>query len=300
MRLILLALFCVATLPVVAKPPGAAVAGAVPDEIGFTLEDAHIVVQAELEPGQPLPFLFDSGLSRGHLITPAAAAMLGLQGGKTLGFQSAEGERREAADVQVAQLRIGTALLRDQPFAILALPPAVIARADQPPLAGMLGAPLLAQAVLCIDYGQRVLRRWSREDFDDRGWTVVPMTIERGLPIIEVDIDGEPARLIVDTGNNGAIVVHAAFAARANFAQRYPPFTVGSAHSGGAAFETRWGEAERVTIAPEARLRAVPLMVMPAGSDPGWGVDGMLGFQLLSMLDPCLDRDGGRFMFRRR
>lgn len=295
----LAALFFALVLPAGARPPAgnpAQNAATIP----FTLEDARIVVQVEVKPGQRLPFVFDSGLSRGHMISTQAAAALGLQGGEKLAFLSADGERREAVNLKLDAVRIGEALLRDQPFAILDLPAARTTRPGQPPLAGFIGAPLMEQSVLCVDYEQRVMRRWPRDAFDATGFTTLPMPLKRGLPTIEVDIDGHRATVIVDTGNNIALVVYPSFAERADFARRYPALAPGTAHTGGELFDTLWGEAAAVALNAKARFRDVPMMLAPQGFDPAWGIDGMIGFELLSQLDPCLDREGGRFLFARR
>lgn len=297
MRHHLAALLCMLAVPAGAKPPAGTPAAA---DIPFALEDTRIVVQVEVKPGQRLPFVFDSGLSRGHIISTHAAAALGLKGGEKLALLSADGERREAANLRLDLLRIGEARLRDQPLAILDLPPERTARAGQVPLAGFVGAPLMEQAVLCIDYERRVMTRWARETFDADGHTTLPMHLRQGLPTIEANIDGHRAALIVDTGSNVALVVYPSFAERAEFARRYPAFAPGTAHTGGALFETFEGEAASVVLAANARFRGVPMMLAPQGFDPAWGIDGMIGYELLSMLHPCLDRDGGRLLFRRR
>eukprot|EP01035_Chromulina_nebulosa_P048292 gene48292-65511_t len=123
--------------------------------------------------------------------------------------------------------------------------------------------------------------------------TSVPMALNHGLPTIVVDIDGAKARLIVDSGNNGAVVVYPAFATRHDFRKRYPDLVAHSGSDGsGQDFEVLNGEAKVVAISPDAAFQLVPLTVMPQGMDPAWGIDGMVGFEVLSRLNPCLDRDG--------
>jgi len=299
MRVLLAIFAALVWLPAWAKAPVESGATPAVAAIPFALEGARIVVQVEVKPGQRLPFVFDSGLSRGHMMSTQAAAAMGMKGGEKLAFLSADGERREALNVKLDAVRIGEALLRNQPFAILEIPAARTERPGQTPLAGFIGAPLMEQAVLCIDYSQRVMQRWTREAFDVAGYTALPMKLNRGLPTIQADIDGRRATLIVDTGNNIALVVYPSFAARADFARRYPALAPGTAHTGGELFETLWGEAATVVLTPNARFREVPMMLAPQGFDPAWGIDGMIGFELLSQIHLCLDREGERFLFKR-
>lgn len=270
-----------------------------PAVIPFLLEGANIVVDVELAPGRKLPFVFDSGLSNGNLVTPEIAKAFGLKPSTNQGVNDASGDHNAATLTTVASVRIGGASLSKQSFAIVAIPEQVIGRPGKTPLAGFIGAPLLENAVLCIDYEHQRMQRWARRDFDDRGLTSIPMTLSHGLPTIVVDVDGAKARLIVDSGNNGAVVVYPAFATRHNFRKRYPDLVAHSGNDGsGQDFKVLNGEAKLVAISPDAAFQWVPLTVMPQGMDPAWGIDGMVGFEVLSRLNPCLDRDGQRFLFR--
>lgn len=287
-----------AALPAFAATPATRTAGK-PAEIPFTLEGGNIVVDVELKPGQHLPFVFDSGLSNGNLIATAAAKALDLKPDSQLDIGDAGGARESAALTTIPRILVGAARLSDQLFAIIAMPDAVTHRQGKPPIAGFLGAPLLQDAVLCIDYTHRNMRRWARSDFDGAGRSSVPMTLTHELPTIAVDIDGRKARLIVDSGNDGAVVVFPSFADQNDFRTRYPHLAAREANGGsGQTFETLTGEAASVRIGPDTEFRHVPLAVIPQGMDPAWGIDGMVGFGVLSRLNPCLDREGQRLLFR--
>jgi hypothetical protein len=268
--------------------------------IPFELDAARIIVQVEARPGLLLPFIVDTGLARAHLIDTDAATGLGLEAGRKLGFVSPDGTQRSGGLTEIAELRIGDARLTAQPFAVVDLPDAITARPGRPPLAGFVGAPLLDDAVLCIDYRAQQLQRFSRQAFDASGWSSVPLRLAHGLPTVQMEIDGRKATLIVDSGNNAGLVVSASFAQENDFASRYRGFEVSSAHMGGEAVEILSGEAQRARLAADAAFRDVPLMVTPDGFDPSWGIDGMLGYELLRLLNPCLDREGGRLLYRRR
>lgn len=268
-------------------------------EIPFAVEAGNIVLEVELgPPGHTLPFVFDSGLSHGNLVTPTAAAQVGLEGDRDLDIGDATGDLHRGRLVTVPRLRVGQVQLADQVFAIVDIPQAVTSRPGKPPLAGFLGAPLMQDAVLCVDYARGRLQRWPRAAFRPGDLSAVPMKLRRGLPTLQVTIDGQRAILIVDSGNNGAVTVYPAFAQRTGFAQRYPdlaPQDVSDAS--GARSSVLTAEAGVVEFGPGAVFHHVPLAVIPQGMDPAWGIDGMVGYVVLSQLNPCLDRDGERFFF---
>lgn len=273
-----------------------------PVEIPFRLEGGYIVVDAELPGGRHLPFVFDSGLSNGNIVTTATAKALGLKpdakAGAKLGVNDASGVRSDAALTRIPSLRIGGAKLVDSSFAIVPVPSQVTARPGKTSLAGFIGAPLLQDSVLCIDYAHETMQRWPRTTFSSGGFTAIPMKQVHALPTVSATIDGRRATLIVDSGNDGAVLVYQDFADRNEFRKRYPRSST-QAGSGGAGqdFEATTVEVDSVMLSPEADFRHVPLTVIPQGMDPAWGIDGMIGYEVLSRLDPCLDRDGQRFLF---
>lgn len=269
-----------------------------PAEIPFVVEQGKIVVEAELEPGSKLPFVFDSGLSHGNLVTPEAAARIGLKGDRELSIGDATGDLHSGRLATVEKVRVGEAQLTDQVYAIVDIPAPVTERPGKPRLAGFLGAPLMKGAVLCVDYERGRLQRWSRTSFEPRDLSSVPMQLLRELPTLQVKIDGQQATLIVDSGNNGAITVYPSFARRVGFLKRYPELVEQDVSDGsGVASSVLLAEAEVVEFGAGAVFHHVPLAVIPQGMDPQWGIDGMVGYVVLSQLNPCLDRDGERFLF---
>lgn len=269
-----------------------------PAEIPFALEAGNIVVDVELKPGKTLPFVFDSGLSHGNIVTTDAAESLDLKSSGKLDIGDASGDLHSATLTEVPSVRLGEAKLTNQIFAVVDVPDPVTQRSGKPPLAGFIGAPLMKDAVLCLDYEDRKMQRWARRDFDPAGRESIPMTLNHDLPTIVVHIDGKPATLIVDSGNNGAIVLYPSFAPESEFFKRYPELGARSGTDGGGQnYRALTAEADEVEIMPGMGFRHVPLAVIPQGMDPAWGIDGMVGFAILSQLNPCLDREGQRFLF---
>ena len=278
---------------------GLARAAEPPVEIPFALEGHNIVIGVDFGQGRRLPFALDTGLAPGNLVTPEAAKRVGIEAQASLGVRDAGGARVDAHVAKVPSLRIAGLALSDQLFAVTRIPSQVLQRPGKGLLAGYIGAPLLADAVVCIDYGRRKLAYWHRADFPAAGLVSVPMQLKHGLPTVSVDIDGAPATLIVDSGADTAITVYASFAQRHDFIRRYRIRGTDQGNGGsGRSFQALLTEADSTKLGPGAAFENTPMQVIPQGMDPQWGIDGVLGFQVLQLLDPCLDEAGGRLLYR--
>lgn len=274
-----------------AQPPG-------PAEIGFTLFKTGIVVEVALAPGLRLPFVFDTGLSAHNILAAATAKRLALTPQGKAGFRDSSGARGAAGVVTLPRIEIGPLVLKDPVFAVVPLPAGLRLRPPKPPIAGYLGPPLMQDAVLCIDYGDTVLRRWAHAAFDATGMASVPMPLNHGLPTIRVRIDGIPATLVVDTGSDSGVALFPAFVQAHQLRERYTDLQAGRALSGGGeTFRVLKGYAGSVRIG-STTLERVPLLFINQAFDPAWGIDGLAGYALLSRLDPCLDRAGERFLWQ--
>lgn len=266
--------------------------------IPFVLDQSRIVVDVELRPGTVLPFVFDSGLSEGNIVTRAVADSLQIKGAEKARIGDASGDRQVAKVATLSSIRVGNVRFSNQIFAVVDVPNEVTRRDSGKAVAGFLGAPLMKAAVLCIDYQKGTLQRWARTSFKSEGRSSVPLKLVHGLPTIAVIIDGRPARMIVDSGNNAAIVVYEAFAERYDFHTRYPDLAPhGGRDGGGQHYEALITDARSVEIGIGAGFENVPLAVIPQGMPPSWGIDGMIGYELLAAINPCIDRDGGRLFY---
>ncbi|MDB5977663.1 MAG: hypothetical protein JWR07_4423 [Nevskia sp.] len=269
-----------------------------PARIPFTLTHSNIVVEVGLMSDHPLPFIFDSGLSVGNILTTDTARKLGLSSKGRAHFTDSSGTGGSTGVTTIQTVHVGAAVLDEQTFAITDVPETLIAQKGKPPIAGFLGAPLMQEAVLCIDYRHKVMQRWKRSDFDDAGLSSIPMRSNHGLPTIDISIDGLQATLIVDSGNNGGVELFPAFAEQNDLRKRYPDLKLleGTA-GGGQTFDVFSGVADAVGVDSNSTLRQVPLSLIAQAMDPAWGIDGLAGFEFLSRLNPCLDREGQRLLW---
>lgn len=266
-----------------------------PATIPFTLHGDNIVVMASLDSSAPMPFIFDSGLSHGGIVTRQTAAKLGLKPLRDLNVGEASGGAGQMAKLtQVHSMRMGRAVLTDPPFAIIDVASQVVTRPGKAPIAGFIGAPLLQDAVVCIDYAHRVITRWPRAAFDAQGYIAAPAQLSHGLVTVEADVDGLTATLAIDTGNNGGVEFFPAFARAHRLLDRYPDLRPMQGMSGtGQTFNILAGTAKHVQFAPQVVLKQASLLLVAQAFDPTWGIDGLLGYHVLSRLNPCIDRDGG-------
>lgn len=279
--------------------PLAVAASGSPTTIPFTLEGHNIVVEVRFSPNRQLAFALDTGLSKGNVITQKAAKSLGIKADRDMGVHDASGERATAKLATLSSIQIGGVTLNDVPFAIIDIPGNVTWRPKGRSLAGFIGAPLMKDAVLCIDYRHRTLKHWPVADFDATEMSSVPMKLNHSLPTVEVVIDGRRATMIADSGAEAALTVYSSFAESNDFGRRYHPLGTETGNGGnGQTFQAVVTQAGTVAIGPGAEFSNVPLQVIPQGMDPDWGIDGMIGFQLLKELNPCLDRENERFLYK--
>ncbi len=121
--------------------------------VPFDLIDNRIVVDARFN-GRPLRVIFDTGA--GYILTPEAAAELGLDV-EGAGQSGGAGEQRVDTGVtQVADMQIGDVHIRDHEYAVISLAdsPNVFGSAQ---IDGVVGFEVLERFVTRIDYEEREL-----------------------------------------------------------------------------------------------------------------------------------------------
>lgn len=273
-------------------------AGTAPAQIPFSLYQGNIVVPVVLGDHPPLPFVFDSGLSHGNIITTQTAEKLGIKASGKVHLGDASGAGRSGGFTRIDHIRVGSVVLAKQPFAIVKVPSQVVARNGKPPIAGYIGAPLLKNAVVCVDYADKTLERWPRAAFKPQAYDKVPARVNHGLVTIYVIVDGLPAVVAIDTGNNGGVELFPAFVKAHHLLKRYPDMRAMKGASGaGNEFHMLGGTAGVVEFGPHTAVKNAALMFIAQSFDPAWRINGLVGYRALSRLDPCIDRAGGHVYF---
>lgn len=173
-------------------------------ELPLTLVDGYPLIPALLA-GQPVAFLLDTG-AQAMLVTPETAAALNLPlAGMTRIFGT--GGSQEARVVRLLGLRLGGARMPDVLSPVAALP--IELRSD-PPLAGLLGASLLARFDLDIDIPSARLALWGPGDCAPFSGNTLPLEVSRaGEPFLPVRINGQPLLALLDTGSRATLLTQA-------------------------------------------------------------------------------------------
>lgn len=152
--------------------------------------------------GQPVSFLLDTG-AQGMLVTPeiAAALRLPLRG---LTRIYGTGGSQEAKLVLLPGLRLGDAAM---PALVAPIAPLPVDLRTDPPLAGLVGAALLARFDLDFDAPR------NRVTLSDPGSCApppglsLPLDVSRaGEPYIPVRVNGQPLLALIDTGSRATLL----------------------------------------------------------------------------------------------
>ena len=168
------------------------------------------IVDVSIDGEAPLRMLLDSGGS--NTMSGRAARRLGLRqtgydrtGGIGLGML---GERY----AMVRTMRIGAAVLRDQPFEIF--------DDKTSDTDGTIGCEVLERFVARFDFPKRRLTLAMRDTFRENH-EAIPMHLEGCQPEIEATMDGFTGAFAIDTGSGSAIDVMAPFVRSHHLIARY-------------------------------------------------------------------------------
>jgi len=157
--------------------------------------------------GQALRFVLDSGGLT--LLTAATAARLGLPVEGRLEAGGAGGHSAAAGFVRVPQLAVGAAVVLERPLLrVLAMPEASDVLGV--PVDGILGAELLRRLVVRIDYEAQRLELLAPATEPQPDWGErLPLAFFAHIPCVAATLDDQPAQFWLDTGNSGAVLLHA-------------------------------------------------------------------------------------------
>ncbi|HET9029748.1 MAG TPA: retropepsin-like aspartic protease [Candidatus Aquilonibacter sp.] len=131
----------------------------------------------------------------------------------------------------------------------------------------------------------------------DEARTVVPFVQTDPLPMIEAKVNGQPVRLLIDTGA-AALELSPDAAKRCGIAMRAAGTAV---FAGGMKARIRRGHADRLTLASTI-IRNVPAGELPAGASMLGGAtfDGIIGTTILRRFIATLDYRHARLVLEKR
>ena len=251
--------------------PAAACAGPRRAEVPVQVRDGFPFVPGTVA-GQPVTLLLDTG-SEGMAVTPEAvrALSLPLLPGATARVLGTGG----AHDALVARLqgvRVGGAPVRDRDAPVLALPglPAVV-----PPVAGLLGAPLLAAYEVELDGPGGRMALHEPQGCPGPPWPGAVLRLHvtaAGERLLPVTVNGQALLALLDTGSRGTILTEAA---AARLGLRAPVAASTARGVDGQRMELRYAAVRELRVGGDV-ARELPVIIAPVqvgGADLLLGMD---------------------------
>jgi hypothetical protein len=179
--------------------PSCAHPATAPREIPFDFSTKQPIVQARVNGGPPVPFLFDTGASI-HVIDDRIAASAGLAPGAAWRMSGGGESGFDARFAGRLTLEVNGVVWEGERAAV-----APIGYPDKKHFAGFIGAPTLMRYAVQIDYDRRVIRLLDPATYEaPSGATLVPFELQADLPVVRMIVDAGTgpleARLMVDTG----------------------------------------------------------------------------------------------------
>ncbi len=258
--------------------------------IPVLMRDGHATVPVQLE-GQVVGMMIDTGAAD-SMITPQAAAQLGLRPIKDYPRTAMVGGVDGGAFFEIDQIH--TMVLGGVTYRNIAVWQSALngrlGRPNEEPVAGIIGADLLAHYDVALDEPGSTLMLYTAPGGCGRipppdaaanptRWTNVPFELGEGdALLVQVMVNGQPIRAMLDTGAGGTLLTPTA-------ARTLGLPTAGSAlHIGGIGAGTLTGTRQHAaTLAlGGVTLHDVPLLVATNDIPVLRGADMLLGASLLT------------------
>lgn len=164
----------------------------------------RVYIPVSINGSAPLTFELDSG---GHLIlTGETAAALGMTGVGHLSSNGSHGVMK-AGYVRLDELRIGGAVLRNQPAKVLPLPASSSDRGNRPARAGIIGLELFERFAVAIDRQSKTVTLSVPRGGAQFAGNRFKLEFVEDAPFIETRYAGNPGEFMLDTGNAGRTVI---------------------------------------------------------------------------------------------
>jgi hypothetical protein len=183
--------------------------------VPFLLANNHVYIQASFNGSKPLNVIVDTG---GHdILVPDSATALGI---KVEGAQPSTGSGSDVTLgglARVQSIRVGDAILKDQPISVLKFSNAAEGVNEQ----GMIGYEFIARFITRFDYSKHELTFIDKKHFDPRdAGTPVPFRFYHQFPEVLGSYDGIPGRFGIDTGARNVLSLTSPFAQRNHIIDR--------------------------------------------------------------------------------
>ncbi|HTE54115.1 MAG TPA: pepsin/retropepsin-like aspartic protease family protein [Kofleriaceae bacterium] len=186
--------------------------------VPFDLVNNHIYVRAEVD-GHPVRLLVDTGGA--NILTPAAAAALGLHSEGAMEARGAGDGSQDLGVTRARSLRLGDVTIARPVFYTIDLAP--LSPVEGLELSGLVGYEVFHRFAVRIDYAARRLTLTDPRHFDPRAVAgeVLPFTWDGQVPVVAGSLDGLAGQFTVDTGSRSSLTVNAGFTATHRLAAKY-------------------------------------------------------------------------------
>jgi hypothetical protein len=168
---------------------------------------------------------------------------------------------------------------------------------------GLLGGNFLVEYVVEVDFPRRRVRFLDPERFEVSekaaapDETVLPLQLISNRPIVEVEIEGRPVSVLLDTGASYGVLVGSRVARDAGLTSR--PAAGLSATGVKGEIGVEFAEARSIRVGA-LEFHDQPVVVAPRGLyQQGTANDSLIGFDLLSQLSVRIDYPSKRLWLRR-
>ena len=197
-----------------ARPAGSSIAHVLSTEpVPIEIVDDHVLVRGTLN-GSAVRLVLDTGASH-VVVSPEAAAAAGIREIGEARFGAFGGEQGSARSGVAESIGIGPAVAKDVATFIFPIPP--VFEAD-----GFLGLSFLRRFTVRLDHEQRTLSFAPSSSSALKGEGKGVAMQDDGRLVVQAEVDGVPAKLVVDTGAGDSLVLRAWFVDEQRLRERYP------------------------------------------------------------------------------
>lgn len=250
--------------------------------IPISVEAGEPIIEVTINGRGPFPMVFDTGAE--DILTPEAAAALGLEINGRGTARTLSGGTISTAFTQVNTVRIGNAEMTDQRFSVAAVPLYFTDRGSRPPLAGFIGYEFLARFAVRLDYANKTLTLKPAAGFRFEGnGTYLPLLFTGNTPAVRAAADGIPGIFAIDTGDEGALALRREFVERHRLEIHHPQELRIKSGAADRPYEAIMTRLDRFDIA-KSRIER-PATRFPSNQLAGWppfaDVDGSIGYEIL-------------------
>jgi hypothetical protein len=157
-----------------------------------------------------------------NLLTPAAAAKLGLETSGKMAAGGAGDNKIDLAYAHGTSLEVGAVKLARPVFYVIDM--GALDTVEGEPFDGLVGFELFQRLAVRIDYPAHKLVLSKRDDFTPpAGAIAVPFELRDRTPVVSGEIDGLAARFTIDTGSRSSLSTTSPFTKANDLEKRYQP-----------------------------------------------------------------------------